>query len=82
MAAHGYAWQGHGPACMNALRQSERALSAADAQERPEWLAYFDSAHLAAKFAHCFRDLGRPVESKKYPRESVDMTAGYDRGRG
>ena len=81
MAAHAYALQGHARACLDALGDSERALSAAQAQERPEWLGYFDSAYLAAKFAHCFRDLGRPVESERYARQSLKMSEGYDRGK-
>ena len=56
-------------------------MSAAEGQERPEWLGYFDSAYLAAKFAHCFRDLGRPVESERYARQSLEMSEGYDRGK-
>ncbi|WP_285507941.1 helix-turn-helix domain-containing protein [Actinokineospora sp. NBRC 105648] len=81
MAAHGYALQGHTRSCLDALGESERALAAAEGQERPEWLGYFDSAYLAAKFAHCFRDLGRPVESERYARESLEMSEGYDRGK-
>ncbi|HVK24291.1 MAG TPA: XRE family transcriptional regulator [Actinokineospora sp.] len=81
MAAHGHALQGHTQPCLDALGESERALSAAGHQETPEWLRYFDSAYLAAKFAHCFRDLGRPIESERYARRSLEMTEGYDRGR-
>ncbi|MGH3988773.1 MAG: hypothetical protein ACRDTH_11520 [Pseudonocardiaceae bacterium] len=48
---------------------------------RPEWLAYFDGAYLAAKFGHCFRDLGRPAEAERFARRSLEMIDGYDRGR-
>jgi hypothetical protein len=36
---------------------------------------------LAAKFGHCFRALGRPVEAERFARRSLDMIDGYDRGR-
>ncbi|MBM7769955.1 transcriptional regulator with XRE-family HTH domain [Actinokineospora baliensis] len=81
MTAHGYALQGHRSACLGALGHAERALAAAESRDRPDWLTYFDSAYLAAKSAHCFRDLGQPVESERYARESLRMSAGYDRGR-
>ncbi|MGH4007127.1 MAG: hypothetical protein ACRDTH_02980 [Pseudonocardiaceae bacterium] len=49
--------------------------------DRPEWLAYFDGAYLAAKFGRCFRDLGRSAEAERFARRSLDMIDGYDRGR-
>ncbi|WP_133848576.1 XRE family transcriptional regulator [Labedaea rhizosphaerae] len=81
MAAHGFALQGDSRSCLDALAESERALSAADRQDAPEWLGYFDAAYLAAKFAHCFRDLGQPVDAERYARRSLEMNEGYDRGR-
>ncbi|MGH8277527.1 MAG: XRE family transcriptional regulator, partial [Steroidobacteraceae bacterium] len=67
--------------CLSALRESEQAIAAAEDRDRPEWLAYFDGAYLAAKFGRCFRDLGRPVEAERFARRSLDMIDGYDRGR-
>lgn len=81
MAAHGHALQGHTRACLDSLAESEKALASADQQDAPEWLGYFDAAYLAAKFAHCFRDLGRPVDSEHYARRSLEMNEGYDRGK-
>jgi hypothetical protein len=81
MVAHGYALQGHARPCLDALGEAERALSSAEGQDAPEWLGYFDAAYLAAKFAHCFRDLGRPVDSEVHARRSLEMSEGYDRGK-
>jgi hypothetical protein len=60
MEAHGLALTNDARECLAALRESEQAFTAAEDRDRPEWLAYFDGAYLAAKFGRCFRDLGRP----------------------
>jgi tetratricopeptide (TPR) repeat protein len=81
MEAHGLALVNDVNGCLVALRESEQAFAAAEDRDCPEWLAYFDSAYLAAKFARCFRDLGRPAEAERFARRSLDMIEGYDRGR-
>jgi transcriptional regulator with XRE-family HTH domain/tetratricopeptide (TPR) repeat protein len=81
MEAHALALTNDVRGCLAALRESEQAFATAESREHPEWLAYFDSAYLAAKFGHCFRDLGRPVEAERFARRSLDMIDGYDRGR-
>ena len=81
MEAHGLALVNDAHGCLAALRESEQAFAAAEDRDRPQWLAYFDGAYLAAKFGHCFRDLGRPVEAERFARRSLDMIDGYDRGR-
>ncbi|HEY3608398.1 MAG TPA: XRE family transcriptional regulator [Pseudonocardiaceae bacterium] len=81
MEAHGLALLRDTRGCVAALGEAERAFSAGENRDRPEWLGYFDRAYLAAKFAHCFRDLDRPVEAERYARRSLEMSEGYDRGR-
>ncbi|MGH3897715.1 MAG: hypothetical protein ACRDTA_05560 [Pseudonocardiaceae bacterium] len=81
MEAHGLALANGARGCLAALRESEQAFVTAEDRDRPEWLAYFDSAYLAAKFGRCFRDLGRPTEAERFARRSLDMIDGYDRGR-
>jgi tetratricopeptide (TPR) repeat protein len=81
MEAHGLALMNDAQGCLAALRESEQAFAAAEDRDRPEWLGYFDGAYLAAKFGHCFRDLGRPAEAERFARRSLDMIDGYDRGR-
>lgn len=81
MEAHGLALANDVSGCLAALRESEQAFAAAEEQDSPEWLAYFDGAYLAAKFGRCYRDLGRPAEAERFARRSLDMIDGYDRGR-
>jgi tetratricopeptide (TPR) repeat protein len=81
MEAHGLALMSDAKGCLAALRESEQAFAAAENRDRPEWLAYFDAAYLAAKFGHCFRDLVRMTEAERFARRSLDMIDGYDRGR-
>jgi len=81
MEAHGLALQGDSRACLTGLRDAEEAFTAADRGDTPSWLGYFDSAYLAAKFAHVFRDLGRPQEAELFARRSLEMSDGYERGK-
>ncbi len=81
MEAHGLALANDAHGCVAALRESEQAFAVAEDRDRPEWLAYFDGAYLAAKFGHCFRELRRPAEAERFARRSLDMIDGYDRGR-
>lgn len=81
MEAHGLALQGDKQGCLAALRDAENAFSAIDHADSPQWLAYFDGAYLSAKFAHTFRDLGRPKDAELFARRSLEMSDGYQRGR-
>lgn len=81
MEAHGLALTNDARGCVVVLRESEQAFAAAEHRDRPEWLVYFDGAYLAAKFGHCFRDLGRPAEAERFARRSLEMIDGYHRGR-
>ncbi|MGH3547136.1 MAG: XRE family transcriptional regulator [Pseudonocardiaceae bacterium] len=81
MEAHGLALAKDARGCLAALRESEQAFAAVADRDRPEWLGYFDGAYLAAKFGHCFHELGRPAEAERFARRSLDMIDGYDRGR-
>ena len=47
----------------------------------PAWLAYFDEAYLAARMAHCFRDLGQGRHAGQHARRSLVMNDAYVRGR-
>lgn len=80
LEAHGLALKGDQPGSLAALHAAERLFSLATT-ERPLWLNYFDEAYLAAKFAHTFRDLGKPREAEQFARRSLTMSEGYERGR-
>jgi hypothetical protein len=81
MEAHGHAIQLDGPATMRALAEAERQFTAAHRGNDPAWLAYFNEAYMAAKFAHCFRALGRAREGVEFAEQSLQMSDGYARGR-
>ncbi|HEX4725906.1 MAG TPA: helix-turn-helix domain-containing protein [Pseudonocardiaceae bacterium] len=81
MEAHGLALQEDSTGCLARLHDAEEAFAAADRGDTPTWLGYFDSAYLAAKFAHVFRDLGRPQEAELFARRSLEMSDGYERGK-
>lgn len=81
MAAHGFAIKGDAPACQESLRRAERSFGSADRTKSPEWLKYLDEAYLAAKFAHCFREIGILDQAEGFARRSLEMSEGYHRGR-
>lgn len=81
MEAHGLALQRDQKGCLAALRDAERLFVAGEGSDIPGWLRYFDGAYLSAKFAHTFRDLGRPGEAETFARRSLEMSEGYERGR-
>ncbi|WP_084959347.1 hypothetical protein [Thermoactinospora rubra] len=81
LEAHAHAGLGDARACGAALNEAEDAFTARVVGEEPEWLGYFDEAYLAAKFAHCFRDLGDGARCVSFARRSLDMDGRYVRGR-
>lgn len=81
MEAHGHALRGDKQNSHAALHDAERTLAQGDAQEKPDWLRYYDTAYLSAKIAHCLRELGELRTASDYARRSLEMTAGYERGR-
>jgi transcriptional regulator with XRE-family HTH domain len=81
MEAHGLALQRDHQGCLAALGDAESLFLSAENADMPTWLRYFDGAYLSAKFAHTFRDLGRPGEAETFARRSLEMSEGYERGR-
>ena len=62
------------------LRSAEECFSRSGGHDDPAWLAYFDEPELLGEFAHCFRDLGRPVLGIEYATAAVGQTdASYAR---
>jgi hypothetical protein len=62
------------------LNAAEHAFAKTQA-DTPAWLGYFDEAYMAAKFGHCFRELGDSAQAEHFARRSLDMVDGYTRGR-
>jgi hypothetical protein len=80
MEAHAHAVSKDVAACSSALNAAERAF-ARSTKDVPAWLGYFDEAYMAAKFGHCFRELGDGEQAEYFGRRSLDMVDGYTRGR-
>jgi hypothetical protein len=81
MQAHALAVSKDSVACGRALNAAELAFERSDAAGTPPWLRYFDEAYVAAKFGHCFRELGHGDKAELFARRSLDMVDGYVRGR-
>ncbi|MEU9890078.1 hypothetical protein [Sphaerisporangium sp. NPDC051011] len=68
--------------CLTALSAAEAAFTRHHPGKEPEWITYFDESELADEFAHCFRDLGRPTDARRYALQCLDAeTADYARSR-
>ncbi|MFF2955881.1 helix-turn-helix domain-containing protein [Kitasatospora sp. NPDC057965] len=60
--------------------QAERLLDAADHQDEPTWIRYFNQAYLADEVAHCLHDLGRAPAARSQLAEALSGV-GEDRVR-
>ncbi|MEB3371294.1 helix-turn-helix transcriptional regulator [Saccharopolyspora mangrovi] len=81
MEAHGLALLRDKRGSIAALKDAEDAFSRADRQDHPHWLSYYDAAYLAAKMAHCMREFGELRAAERFARRSLEMSAGYERGK-
>jgi hypothetical protein len=71
MEARALASQDDEPGCSRALSHAEEWFERRNAEDDPDWLRYFDTAELAAEFAHCFRDLNHPARARDYVLQSI-----------
>jgi tetratricopeptide (TPR) repeat protein len=81
LEANGHALLGDGRACALSLQECERAFERSGSDEVPSWLSYFDSAYLAARFAHTLRDLGDWAGAERYALEASAMSRSLARAR-
>jgi tetratricopeptide (TPR) repeat protein len=81
MEAHGHARRGDIRSCATSLHRAEVAFRPQDLDSQPEWLMYFDEAYMAAKFAHCFRDLRDWRKAEQFARRALDMNNRFVRGK-
>ncbi|MDQ6771638.1 MAG: hypothetical protein M3024_01405 [Candidatus Dormibacteraeota bacterium] len=86
--AHSHARAGERQLCEVALHQADRAFDRSTGKPRPDWLQYFDEAYLAARAAHCWRDLGDfsgnlndMRQAERLATRSLDMDHRFVRGR-
>ncbi|MFP8884642.1 transcriptional regulator [Streptomyces mangrovi] len=73
--ARGHALMGDARTCQlaagRALAAFDRAESATDAGDDPEWIGHFDAAYLADELAHCHRDLNQPTPAQRRAEEAL-----------
>jgi hypothetical protein len=81
MEAHSHACSGDAKACARAIHQAEHVFDRAGSVPEPEWLLYFDAAYLAAKLAHCFRDLGQWHHAEHFAHSALAMNDGLVRAK-
>lgn len=79
--AQGHARRGDHRTCARLLHDAERSLDRARPEDEPDWLRYFDAAYLAARMAHCFRDVEQWDSAETYAKRSLEMDARFVRGR-
>ncbi len=81
MQAHALAVNKEAADSAKALNAAEQAFEQSKAEDTPTWLQYFDEAYMAAKFGHCFKELGEGAKAEQFARRSLNMVDGYIRGR-
>jgi hypothetical protein len=81
MQAHALAVNKDPVTCGQVLNAAEQAFEQSNPTNNPPWLQYFDEAYMAAKFGHCFRELGQGDKAELFARRSLDMVDGYTRGK-
>jgi hypothetical protein len=58
--------------CAEILHRAEQMFERSNPDEDPAWISYFDALELAGEAAHCFRDLGRPEETRLFAERAID----------
>ncbi|MDQ1248109.1 MAG: hypothetical protein QG597_2481, partial [Actinomycetota bacterium] len=63
-----------------AMRTAEGHFAQAAGHDDPSWLSYFDEPEMLGEFAHCFRDVERPVQAIEHATAAIETSdAGYAR---
>ncbi|MFC4943331.1 hypothetical protein [Pseudonocardia sp. GCM10023141] len=71
MEARALASLGDHRSCAAVLARADSAMDNSNPGADPEWISYFDRAELAGEAAHCFRDLRRPEETRRFAALAV-----------
>ena len=72
---------GQAKAASNAVVRAEKTFQHVVPENEPEWARFIDAAYLFGEAAHCFRDLGDPVQIKRFANESATEAARQKRAR-
>lgn len=75
LEANAWAALGDRAECLRSLSSAESDIERATASNTPDWLSYMDAGYLAARFAHCFRDLGEMSRAREYAQAAAEMSA-------
>jgi tetratricopeptide (TPR) repeat protein len=81
LEANGHALLGDSKASLASLHKAELAFQRSNSLNRPDWLHYFDDGYLAARFAHCFRDLKQWSHARDFGLQAVKMSEDLARTR-
>ncbi|MBR7830668.1 helix-turn-helix transcriptional regulator [Actinospica sp. MGRD01-02] len=79
LEANAWALLGNTRDCETALHEAEVAFDRAGESNTPSWLSYMDSAYMAARFAHCFRDLGQMERARGFAQTAAEMSDTFHR---
>jgi tetratricopeptide (TPR) repeat protein len=74
LEANAWALLGKTRECETALHAAEVAFDRSGESNTPGWLSYMDSAYMAARFAHCFRDLGQMGRARSFAETAAEMS--------
>jgi len=79
LEANVWALAGDAKACGVALHKAETSLDRVTSANTPDWISYMDHGYVAARFAHCFRDLGDTVRARDYAHAALEMSGALHR---
>jgi hypothetical protein len=69
--ARGHAVVGDEASCAAAMSRATKAMAKARPAEDPAWISHFTPSYLADEFAHCYRDLGKPRQSREQAQAAL-----------
>ena len=75
LEANARALLGDSTMCASSLDRAEKAFDHADASNTPNWLSYLDAGYLAARFAHCLRDVGDLPRARVFAGQATKMSS-------
>jgi len=79
LEANVWALAGDARACGLALHEAETALDRVTSANTPDWIGYMDHGYVAARFAHCFRDLGDTARARDFAYTALEMSGALHR---
>lgn len=69
--ARGHAVVGDEVSCTAAMSRAGKAMAKSKPEDDPVWISHFTPAYLADEFAHCYRDLGKPRQSREHAESAL-----------